>query len=84
MRGFLSLGIVAACLTARAVATPTPFGAYDPVFTPFHANGTLNTGAIASYANFTHSLHEKLLVMPLTVIISQTWEFRQNAMGVSH
>ena len=63
MRGFLSLGIVAACLTARAVATPTPFGAYDPVFTPFHANGTLNTGAIASYANFTHSMGTDTIIL---------------------
>ena len=51
------------CLTANSVATPPPFGAYDPVFTPFHANGTLNIGAIAPYANFTHTMGTDTVIL---------------------
>ena len=30
------------------------FGAYDPVFTSFFGNGTVNFAAIPGYAKFTH------------------------------
>ena len=53
--------LLAAALASAALASPaalaTPkhhrFGAFDPVFTPFYANGTLNLAAVPGYAKWT-------------------------------
>ena len=39
------------------------FGAFDPVFTPFFANASLNLGAIPSYAAWTHSSNTDTIIL---------------------
>jgi hypothetical protein len=54
---FLLFAALASPALASPAALATPkhhrFGAFDPVFTPFYANGTLNLAAVPGYAKWT-------------------------------
>jgi len=64
-----SLLVLTVLVPVLSVATTSndpqqqPFGAYDPVFTPFYSNGSLNVEVIPAYANFTTSMGTDTIIL---------------------
>ena len=67
---FLGMGLLLpllltllALVHVDAVPLAATFGAYDPVFTPFTSNGTLDIGAIAAYASYSSAAGTSTIIL---------------------